>query len=131
MPKLDIACIIDDDQIFTYLISKQMSLVDFCETTLVFKNGMEAINYFKPILESPLLLPTLILLDLNMPVLDGWQFLDEFRKFKPAKKIAIYIVSSSFDQEDRDKALSYPEVSGFYTKPLHRADLIGMLSKME
>jgi len=131
MKKLDIACIIDDDQMFTYVLSKQMKLVDFSETILIFKNGMEALKYLRPILESPEILPSVILLDLNMPVLDGWQFLDEFTQCKINKKITVYIVSSSIDKTDHDKALTYKEVSSFYIKPITKENLIEMLNELQ
>ncbi|WP_129715277.1 response regulator [Pedobacter sp. SYP-B3415] len=126
--RLDIACIIDDDPIFTYLLSKKMNLLSFSDTLLVFKNGLEALKYLHPILESPEILPSVILLDLNMPVLDGWQFLDEFTKFKIDKKITVYIVSSSIDEADHERARSYKEVSHFYIKPITEKDLLGMLA---
>ena len=85
MPKLDIAFIIDDDQMFTFILSRQMKLLEFSETTLVFPNGLEALKYLQLVIDSPEMLPSAILLDLNMPVLDGWQFLDEFTKIKTDK----------------------------------------------
>jgi CheY-like chemotaxis protein len=131
MKKLDIACLIDDDQMFTYLLSKQMRLVDFCDTVLIFNDGQEALKYLRPIIETPETLPSVILLDINMPVLDGWQFLDEFSKFNIRKKITVYIVSSSIDQADQIKAGSYKEVSNFYVKPITKAHLINMLDEIK
>ncbi|PST82754.1 response regulator [Pedobacter yulinensis] len=128
--RLDIACIIDDDQIFTYLLSKKMKLLSFSDTLLVFKNGLEALKYLHPILESPEILPSVILLDLNMPVLDGWQFLDEFTKFKINKKITVYIVSSSIDEADHERARGYKEVSQFFVKPITEKDLLDMLAEV-
>jgi len=130
MKKLDIACIIDDDKIFTYVLTKQMKVVDFCENLLVFHNGLEAVKYLKPILESPEVLPDVILLDLNMPIMDGWQFLDEFVKFKVTKKITVYIVSSSIDVTDHAKAATYKAISNFYIKPISRENLEEMLAEI-
>ncbi|MFC0518205.1 response regulator [Mucilaginibacter angelicae] len=131
MMKLDIACMIDDDQMFTYLLSRQMKLIDFCETVLIFNNGEEALKYLRPIIESPETLPSVILLDINMPVLDGWQFLDEFTKFNIRKKITVYIVSSSIDQADHIKAGAYKQVSNFYVKPITKEHLISMLDEIK
>lgn len=127
MKQLDVACIIDDDKMFTYLLSKQMSVVNFCRSILIFENGLEALKYLKPILESPDNLPSVILLDLNMPVLDGWQFLDEFVKFSPSKEITVYILSSSIDIADHEKALQYKSVSNFYIKPVTQEYLLEIL----
>lgn len=128
MKKIDIACLIDDDKIFTFLISKQMRLVNFCERLLVFNAGDEALDYLKSAIKIRENMPSVILLDINMPVLDGWQFLDEFIKFDVPEKITIYIISSSIDQADRLKAASYQEVSNFYIKPITNDDLIEMLN---
>lgn len=108
-----------------------MKEIDFCKDLLVFHNGLEAINYIKPVLESAESLPDVILLDLNMPVMDGWQFLDEFVKLKLSKKITLYIVSSSIDEADHEKALSYEAVSHFYIKPISKENLIGMLEEIQ
>ena len=130
MKRPDIACIIDDDKIFTYILSRQMKGVEFCKNLLVFHNGLEALKYLKPILESPESLPDVILLDLNMPVMDGWQFLDEFVKFKVSKKVTLYIISSSIDSADHEKAKQYEAVSHFYIKPISQGDLIEMLEEI-
>ena len=130
MEKIDIACLIDDDQMYTYLLSKQMRLINFCDSIIVFNDGDEALRYLRPIIETPATLPSVILLDINMPVLDGWQFLDEFTKFNIAKKITIYIVSSSIDKNDHIKASSYKEITNFYVKPITNDDLYKMLKEI-
>jgi CheY-like chemotaxis protein len=130
MRQLDVACIIDDDELFTYVLAKQMEVIGFCKTTLVFQNGQDALNYLRPIVESAGELPSVILLDLNMPVLDGWQFLDEFVRLRPGRKIAVYIVSSSIDAADHEKALAYKEVANFYIKPVTEGNLLEILNEM-
>lgn len=131
MKKLDRACLIDDDKIFTYLVSKQMKLMNFCDSLLIFNDGDEALKSLRKIIETPDYLPSVILLDINMPILDGWQFLDEFIKFKIARKVTVYIVSSSIDQADYIKANTYKEVSNFYIKPITNDNLAEMLDDME
>lgn len=130
MKQIDIACIIDDDKIFTYVLSRQMKLINFSASIMIFHNGLDALKYLKPVLESPEALPSVILLDLNMPILDGWQFLDEFTKLKPQKKITVYIVSSSIDAADHQKALQYEAVSNFFIKPITEADLLKILHEL-
>jgi CheY-like chemotaxis protein len=65
-------------------------------------------------------MPDLILLDINMPVMDGWQFIESFLVMKPQiqKEITIYVVSSSIAPSDKDKAYSYTAIAGFISKPL-------------
>jgi CheY-like chemotaxis protein len=64
-----------------------------------------------------------------MPVLDGWQFMDEFVKIHPLikKKVTIYIVSSSIDEADFAKARSYEHISDFIVKPINVAKLQKMV----
>ena len=65
-------------------------------------------------------LPCLVILDINMPVMNGWEFMDEFVKIRPglSKKIDIYILSSSTDSHDIQKAKSNPAITGYIVKPL-------------
>jgi len=65
-------------------------------------------------------LPDVILLDINMPVMDGWEFMHEFAKIKPrtGKKIAVYMVSSSVDLNDIHRAKNISEVSDYLFKPV-------------
>lgn len=131
MKQPDLACIIDDDKMFTYILSKQMKDINFCKNLLVFHNGLDALKYLKPVLEAPASLPDVILLDLNMPVMDGWQFLDEFITFKVIKKVTVYIISSSIHKEDHLRAAGYSAVSQFYVKPISQKDLTGMLAAIQ
>jgi CheY-like chemotaxis protein len=119
--------VIDDDKMYTLLLSKQLKATSCCEPLLVFHHGLAAWEYFKPLMAIPEQLPDVILLDLNMPVMDGWQFLDEFSQLKPAKSITIYIVSSSIDPADHQKAATYQAVSRFYIKPISRTDLAAIV----
>ncbi len=118
MKKIDIACIIDDDPIFVFGAKRMMELADFCNGFMVFQDGRKALDGLSAIVASGKNLPELILLDLNMPVMDGWQFLDEFTKIKTDKRITLYIVSSSIDNEDFNKAETYEVVSNYIVKPI-------------
>jgi len=131
MKRIDIACIIDDDPIFVFGIKKVMELINFCEGIMVFKNGQEALNNLSAIISAKEELPDVILLDLNMPVLDGWQFLDEFIKIPCEKEILIYVVSSSVDPEDVLRAKSYEGVSDYIVKPISVKKLKEVLYKFE
>ena len=118
MRKIDIACIIDDDPIFVFGLKKMMQLANFCESLMIFRNGEEAMKNLTSIIELGNNIPDVILLDLNMPVMDGWQFLDEFVKIDSHKLITIYIVSSSIDPADKDRVKNYLNVSNFIIKPI-------------
>ncbi|WP_339701093.1 response regulator [uncultured Marixanthomonas sp.] len=120
MKKVDLTCIIDDDPIFVFGAKRVMQLSNFCNGFLIFNHGKDALNHLKPIMEedSTEAFPDVILLDLNMPVMDGWQFLDEFIKIKTTKKVTIYIVSSSINPVDFEKSQKYSQVKNFVIKPI-------------
>lgn len=122
MRKIDLVCIVDDDPIYLFGIKKMIKVVDFCNDFVVFNNGQEAINGLNTLYADTGKVPDIIFLDLNMPILDGWQFLEEFVGFPLEKKIIIYVVSSSIDQFDIEKALSYSSVKNYIYKPIGKKD---------
>lgn len=123
MKKIDLACIIDDDPIFVFGAKKIMQFSDFCNSFMVYHNGEEAIDGLRPIILANEKMPDIILLDLNMPIMDGWQFLDEFTQIPTEKEILIYIVTSSIDPADVNRAKAYNRVSNYLVKPISIEDL--------
>jgi len=113
-----LTCIIDDDTIYVSLLKKLIQLKKLCDNILVFKNGKEAIDFFKDS-ES---LPDLILLDLNMPIMNGWEFLEAFNPInKQLGNITtpnLYVVSSSIDPVDSEKAKKIECVRDYISKPI-------------
>ena len=83
---------------------------------LSFKNGKEALNYL--LSESGESSSFMILLDLNMPVMNGWEFLDELETIEIASRTKVAIVTSSIDRADRMKAEKYETVDSYLSKPL-------------
>ncbi|MDB9721372.1 response regulator [Winogradskyella sp.] len=131
MSKIDIACIIDDDPIFIFGAKRMMELADFCESFMIFKNGREALNALAPLLISGNDIPEVILLDINMPIMDGWQFLDEFTQIETHKLITIYIVSSSIDPADMNRVDDYKSVTNYIIKPISMEVLRQIMLEMD
>ncbi|MFD2563358.1 response regulator [Aquimarina rubra] len=119
-------CIIDDDNMYVNLVIKVIKLKKLSEKIVVFNNGKEALNYFINSTQNieDQIVPQVIFLDLNMPIMDGWQFIQEFEKIKDkiSKKIDLYVVSSSIDARDINRAKSIDVVSDYLTKPIHLDD---------
>lgn len=125
MKKFDNACIIDDDHIFIYGIKRLMIETNFCEEILVYYNGEDAIKEFKVHEEAGKHLPAIIFLDLNMPIMNGWDFLDAFCKTSASEKnnTVVYIISSSVDPRDLVRIKDYPIVKNYILKPVTAKDL--------
>jgi CheY-like chemotaxis protein len=123
MKKIDIACVIDDDEMYTFTVKRIIDNSQLAAKTLFFPNGKLAIDFFREYMHQTDSLPDLILLDINMPILNGWEFMDQFVTLKPMipKKITVYIVSSSIDERDIRRARSYEQVSDFIVKPITTA----------
>lgn len=132
MNKIEKLCLVDDDTLFQFLTQRVIEETDLVNKVEVFSNGLQAINYLKFAAENPEELPNVILLDLNMPVLDGWGFLDEFAKLTPHinKKIVTYIVSSSNDPNDVRRSKTIESVKDFIIKPITKEKFIEMVRAM-
>jgi len=125
-------CLIEDDHAFVYLAKIIMHGVDDSVEITTFPDGAPAFDFFQNNKSSAEILPDLILLDLNMPKMDGWQFLDAYEKItgEMRKTIPIYILSSSISEKDILKAKANLLVTDFLTKPLEKdkfAEILGSL----
>jgi CheY-like chemotaxis protein len=91
------------------------------------------LNFLKKNINNTEALPEIILLDLSMPVMDGWQFLDEFVMLNPrvGKKITIYICTSSISPDDLNKAKSISAVSDYIIKPVSKEKLIEVIEQLD
>jgi CheY-like chemotaxis protein len=127
MKKINLACLIDDDPVHVFLSKKYLKKTGMIENLMVFQNGKVAFDNLTAIVQEGGELPKIILLDLNMPIWDGWQFLDEFIKIPTKEEITIFILSSSISQRDIDKAREYNQVSNYIVKPIKVEKLISLL----
>ncbi|MFD2101263.1 response regulator [Flagellimonas iocasae] len=129
MKHLDTAFIVDDDPIHQFGMKVLLKKVKLSKEILVYHNGQEAMDALLDRVVDGAKLPSIIFLDLNMPIMDGWGFLDNFIKIpnKNREKIVVYVVSSSINPSDRERAKQYEVVSDYIIKPINENQLIEVL----
>ncbi|MEJ5964409.1 response regulator [Pedobacter immunditicola] len=110
--------VIDDDDINIFIIKKIVEKTGFAVNMVAKTNGQLAIDYLDEIAGNPEQFPHLILVDINMPVLNGWEFIEAYEKMNIRKAVDMYMLSSSVYENDIEKAKTYKVVKGFISKPL-------------
>lgn len=120
MKKAELAFIIDDDNLYTNVLTKMVKVKKACHNIMVFENGAEALEYLDFALQDSSKVPDVILLDINMPIMDGFDFLDQYinLEHKLPKPVIIYMVTSSVSRKDKERAEQYSQVSQFIVKPI-------------
>lgn len=111
----DTIFLVDDDPINNLINKRLLGKVGITQTIIEFLEGEKALDKLDEIDSNQ---STLIFLDINMPVLNGWEFLDKYQERHSDRSDKIVILSSSIDYQDRFKAQGYQFVSGFLEKPL-------------
>jgi CheY-like chemotaxis protein len=111
--------LVDDDQVFNFLSRKILERMDVADNIHVALNGEEALALLNNYYQGSMTLPDVILLDLNMPIMDGFGFLQAFQRLSLPRmeRIKIVIVSSSEDPKDMEMARSLG-VAYYLSKPL-------------
>lgn len=129
--KFPVVALVDDDKIFRLTASKTIATTSLTEKILQFENGEEALNFLKQHAANISELPDYIFLDINMPYVDGWMFLEDFAKIKATiqKHIIIYVISSSIDPRDVNRAKGHQDVSGYIIKPVSKEKFIELLKR--
>lgn len=122
-------CIVDDDDVYKFTVVRTLESLDLKKKIKVFSDGEQAYSFLISNLNNNEELPDVILLDINMPIMDGFQFMQEYIKIKPkvGKKITIYMVSSSVDPLDMEKAKKISEISDYIIKPIKRGELLAIM----
>lgn len=113
--------LVEDDPITIMVCERILQLTGFAEEVKSATNGVEAIEYLNHLTQTDKsALPSVIFLDINMPVMNGWEFLENFSTIRHyfAEMPLIYVLSSTVDPEDSQRAESFGIVERFISKPL-------------
>jgi CheY-like chemotaxis protein len=120
--------IIDDDPVFVLLFKKIMLKIGHFEKVLNFENGQLALDALIEIFNNDEPFPDIIFLDINMPIMDGWEFLKALEKYKFKEDLNIYMVSSSIDPTEIKKSKKFKTVKRFISKPISASDFLKNLN---
>ncbi len=107
--------IIDDDDIVRLVQGKLIQNCNVCKDPLKFKRASEALEYLN---SASVENDYLLLLDINMPMMDGWEFLEAIEKMAVKDNIYVFMVTSSIDYNDKEKAKNYKRIINFIEKPI-------------
>lgn len=130
MNSLKTILLIDDDAPTNFLNKYIINTGNYTEECFSVNNTEAAISFIKKYSNQKGFLPELIFLDLNMPGLDGWDFLKIYQSLKLEAKTNIYILSTSTREMDRLRLEKYSFVKGYHTKPLSNEKLDGIFKEI-
>lgn len=126
--KLNTILLIDDDKAVNFIHRHIINKAAIANTIVTMLNGQTALNYLTTKQDGKYPQPELIFLDINMPVMDGWEFLKEFKKINYSKKSKIIIMlTTSINPAERERATNTALISDFKHKPLTVEMLEGIM----
>ena len=128
MPKINLIMMIDDDSMTAFINKRILKIIGYTGKIISFPNGQEALQYMQGASSSEEKLPDLILVDINMPKMNGWEFLDAFSKMHSIdKSISIVMLTNSVNKEDTIRSSQYEVVDHILNKPLSEYELKKLL----
>jgi CheY-like chemotaxis protein len=128
--KLKTILLIDDDSATNFINAHLLKKLGYAENIVVRENGREALDYLQEESEAGNR-PDLIFLDINMPCMNGWEFLEEYRKLdhQAPDSVIIVMLTTSPLLDDQLKANAMAEIAEFRNKPLNKAMLQSVLKR--
>jgi two-component SAPR family response regulator len=120
--------LVDDDEIILTLNKFVLIKTDFHHSPKVFIKAQDCLEHVKLRKSKD---HVLVFLDINMPEMNGWEFLEALQKIELKTKVLVVVVSSSIDHFDKVRAKSHPNVIDYFVKPLTKAQLNDLKSRPE
>ncbi len=128
--KLNCVLLVDDDNDCNYLHRRLLNKMGCTELVQVAVDGREALDFLTSTIDGKHPVPAVIFLDINMPRMNGWDFLEEYKNLDEAlkAKIVLVMLTTSLNPDDRERAKNYGDVSGFHNKYLTKETLNKILN---
>lgn len=129
--KLNLILLIDDDEPTNYLNELIINEVDCTQQVVAVENAQQALDFLKKTIDAGDQLPAIIFLDINMPAINGWEFIEEYKQLLTAdqqESLALVMLTTSMNPDDEKRAMAIPEIDSFKQKPLSEEmleDIIG------
>lgn len=129
--KLNSILLIDDDEVTNFYNQHLIEKLQVAEHVHCEQNGKAGLRYLTEDLEKGGRKPDLILLDINMPIMNGFEFLEAYEQLDPQAKAGhlIVMLTSSMLTVDKNRASAFPSLSGFYTKPLSEEQILEIVDR--
>ena len=116
--------IIDDEPLAINVIKNHIELIENFELINTFSNSIEGLNFLKNNAID------VVFLDINMPKMDGWEFMEEYREMKVERQRAkVILLTTSENPDDIEKAGKYPEIYGYCNKPLTKEIISNLMNR--
>jgi len=130
--KLNCILLVDDDDAVNFIHNRVIHKSGCSSNVAVARNGQEAIVFLTTKVDGKYPQPDLIFLDINMPVMNGWEFLEEYEKLEQDQKgrEIIVMLTTSLNPDDKEKAKNIPHINDFHAKPLSLDHLNSILEKV-
>lgn len=122
--------LVDDDKVTNFFNKRVVSKIDYFKEITTVTSGKMALDFLEDVKKGIYKKPDIIFLDLNMPAMNGWEFLDEFIKLdcKFTKSIKVVILTTSNSPDDYNRSLKIKRVNGFINKPLSQDILLNLIN---
>lgn len=117
MPNVNTILVIDDDPIVGLIVERANHKVQLADQVLCFYNAVDGLDHLASLANQQKKAPEIIFLDICMPIVSGWQFLEQFHTFGWSET-SIYMLASSTDQEQMNRAKKVASVADYIVKPL-------------
>lgn len=118
--------IVDDDEVCLFIHKRIIKLAKFHDSPQTFDHAKEAVDFIISLPDTTI--PVLLFLDINMPVMNGWDVLNIIHQDGFDKEVYVVMVTSSVDARDKEKASSFPKVIDFVEKPFNMSVLLRLRS---